>query len=611
MSNRKKYRAILCSITAGMIAFSAGRSSVASEVPDESKPQAEAEYLRMIEDESKKFGEFAEETTDTRLHYINFLKNRGEYRKAEELCRPIIAAYETSGRSDAHVLARIEDQLGRVLRHQASYAEAELYQRKALAIYEKKPRYYAPVISDGLVNLAKVLALQPDKLQEAKQMFLRALDIELKRGKDGNPSDAAGNLGHCLILTGETTEARKYLLPLVTSKESSGLPRDSYASLLQMVGDTYFKERQYDQASKYLQQAISYLNKAQPGHPKIAYFLCSVADVQLIQGNYGLAAENLRKSLKISAQVHADRFEKLSEKQRFIFLALYSSLGTGSRRAPSTLDIDLEYSTLKALEENSEDDKIDALNDIYQKRLNELGALNPLTNEVLLQIAVQLQRMGGTVKPLVDTANASVMAFATDLLLDDKKSLAATKSSIKALGGRTNATEFVMEELLLLAYLNGHYSERELAIKNLLLAERCLEARYFSQHVKREPSDSSQLSAEKLLKIAAAWLALGNYQEATTLSERALASTLDKNVDSRIKLETLLQLGNLSLAESDIESATQYAKEAERTANNLLSADATEFIPLYKLWAQIKFAMRQYDEARGYATRALDRKSVV
>ncbi|MBS1953914.1 MAG: CHAT domain-containing protein [Cyanobacteria bacterium SZAS-4] len=600
-----KYRDVVCMVATCAFTLCVNQNTLASTVPD-TDPQAATKYILMIEEQSKKFGEFAEETTDTRLNYINFLKNRGEYTEAEKLCRPIITAYEKSGRADAEVLARIEDQLGRVLRHQGNYAEAELYQRKTLAIYEKRPKYFALVISSALINLAKVLMEQPDKLQEAKQMLLRALDIETKLAEKGHLSEASGVLGICLINTGETNEARKYLLPLLISEKNSGLPRDSYASLINLIGTSYFKDKQYDQAIKYHQQALDYLRELQPQHPKLANFLTSIASVNLIQGQYELAAKNLRQAQELTKSFAVDRFENLTENQRTKFIALYNSPAIRKNNAAFALDVDLECSTLQELKQNSKANKVEALDRIYQKRRINLGTTSPLTCEALLQLAVLLQNLGGDVQPLVATAGTPVTEFAKDLLRDDKNSTAEIKRNIKALGGRNSALKFVTEELMLLVYFDAHHGEYELANENLLLAERCLNAQYSSaNNSNRDAINTSNLYADKLLQIASAWLALGKYNEATKLTEKALAAVLEQKEDSELKLEALLQLGNLSLAESDIESATQYAREAERITTKLFSSESVESIPSYKLWAQIKFAVGQYDEVTAITNRAL------
>lgn len=602
-----KYRIILSGIAASAIAFATVGTSPASEAASV-EPETEEGYVRQIADDSKKFGDYAKETTDTRLHYINFLKSKGEYRKGEQLCRPIISEYERSGRTDAYELARIEDQLGRLLRHQGVFAEAELYQRKSLAIYEKNPRYYALMISSGLVNLAKVLMDQPDKLQEAKQMLLRAIDIETKLGKNGDVSEASGVLGICLTLTGETIEARNYLLPLLTTKEKSGLPGDSYASLFGLIGNSYFHDKEYDQANKYYQLAQNHLNKVQPGHPKLAGFLTNIANIDLIQGRYEQASQNLNKAREINNSLQPDRFAKLSEKQRFEFLDFYSLVSQS--KTLSSFDADLELSILKKLQQNPQADEVGILDKIYQKRKNEFGATSPLACEALLQIAVQLQCLGGEVNPLVESVDAPIAAFAAELLRSEKSYTTETKRTIKALGGRNNAVNFVTEELLLIAYLNGHNGKHELATENLKLAEQCLEAQISSKPSHRKSIVSSQVPAKKLLRLASAWLALGRYNVATKLSEKALAAELESEEDSKLKLETLIQLGNLSLAESDVESANDYAKEAERISDKLFSADSKEVTSTCKLWAQIKFAMGRYDEARNYTSRALQNKNL-
>lgn len=602
----------------------------------EIKNDAEADYINDINEYRKQYGETATKTSNAKVEYAIFLKNRARDAEAERIIRPALAALEKSCGPESLDVANAQDHLGRILRHQHRLAEAEFYQRKALALGEKLLPPNHAEIANYLMDLAKVLTDLPNKVTEAKAIYLRALDIAKKSGDARTINSVSENLATCLLVLNESKEARQlWLSVLQITADNADVRPDIYASTLSNIGQTYVQEKQYDEAKHYVEQALRVLENGESSYrQKNAFVLELLGEIDAMQGHYGQASQRFEKSAKISKPNVTDPFIRSAESQRFKFVDLYGkllnisklpSLQTG--KAGPTLKVNetpkteqkvslstlssviLEYSTLKELKD-TDLNVVPKLESIYRRRIVELGPDSPLTCEAALQIAVALRHLGcSQTRQIVEPVAPKINTFATKLLNPTSSYPVDLQKTIKLLGGKELALYFAVEELIWLSYLHGQFGQGRLANGNLTLAEKCLNALLSIQRPNQLTVDASKQVAEKLLTLASAWRALANIQESARLTENALAIAAKLN-DNTLRYNALLQLASLELAEADLEAASEHIDTAKLIALKTFGAYAHEVIPCYRASAQISMALGAYDDAKNYALTALKCKDV-
>lgn len=562
-----------------------------------------------IVESEKEYGTDSMQATNAKFAYVKVLKNKGKDAEAEKLCRAVLAAYQKLCGPESVQVAEAEDHLGRILRHQYRIAEAETHQRKALALCKKLFPPGDPKIAAKMEDLAKVLALLPGRRQEAKALYLEAYEIAKQGGNWETADYIAVNLAtSCLLPDGETAEARKYVSPVLESfAKNPNMRADSRAVMLMLMGASYAKDKQFELAKSYYQQALSIFQNYAPNHPKVATCYAFMSDDEIKQGNYVEASKELLKAIEISPNHSSDAFDRLFQQQRFAVIDIYQGLIDRKEKNISQI-IAIEYQTLKAIQKDPHKNSIELLEQIYKSRRTSLGIHNALTNEAALQLAVQLRDLGGNVKPLVDLSEPEVTAFAQELLNGKSKAavtISTAPSAVQLLGNKNKALDFAIENLLLLAELRGEEKEFLSAQHDLALAEKCLDTRYPQSKSSTAATSSSTTLAASLLRIASIWLALGKYNRAAQLTESAIALIIEQKTDSELKYRAYLQLGTLNLAESDTESAINNAQIAETVANKLFGTKSNKLVPCYRLLSQIKLATGDYKDGSSYALKAL------
>ncbi|MBS1953913.1 MAG: CHAT domain-containing protein [Cyanobacteria bacterium SZAS-4] len=606
---------------------------IASE-SSETLEQQEARLRTNLETSIKKFGEGAFETSQQKLSLAVFLKNSGKDIEAEKLLRPTLAAVEKTNGADSLEAGMIEDMLGRVLRHQHRLAEAEFYQRKVLAIREKLLDPSDSGIATALVDLAKVLSEMPGKRNDAKALYMRALEITTKNGDKENCTYINSNLASCLIRLNEVKEAQQlYLDNLKSAQDNAKVRPDSYSILLINIGETYLREKQYDKAYKYFEEAVAILQQTNTlKRNNAAYVLRKMGRIDTIRGRYELASKEFAEALSILHDRHSDFFAKVAQSERLKFTDLIASLSNQHKVSspkgttnPATnsktvgafsklaISIDVERKIFEKLRHDGELNITRELEQVYRERckdLGEFGEFDPLVCEVALQIAEMLAILGAPdTKCVVDKAEPGITGFAESLLLDDTASGADPRTTVQFLGGRIAALDFAIDELIWLAYLNGQNIEDDQAKKNLELAEECLRVQYPSKTNGEPKVHSSVLNAERLLAMAETWRQLSDLQQSTRLTESALSMAIALK-DNKMQYKALLQLAKSDLAESDLEPALKHAEEAKRIALSEFGATAKEIIPCERLLAEINLANGNYQEAQNCAAKALYCKDV-
>lgn len=123
-----------------------------------------------------------------RLGIIHFRLE--EIDQAEELFRQAIEIREKNSPPDRKDLAQELYNLAFTLKNKGSYLEAGELFRRSLKIREVVFGHEHPVTIDTLDNLAMVLVEQPEKLSDAKEAFLKLLDIHINLNECDMPSIA-------------------------------------------------------------------------------------------------------------------------------------------------------------------------------------------------------------------------------------------------------------------------------------------------------------------------------------------------------------------------------------------------------------------------------------
>lgn len=568
--------------------------------------QAETSIRSKIEQLTKQ-GEPDLKVWEAQLELIANLKNQGRDREAEKICRQYLEKFEKIS-PDSLAVARVQSQLGRILRRQRRLAESEFYQRKTLSICEKRLPPDDSEIALALVDLSKVVGLNREKYDEARALCLRALEIVTKNGDKYNQGYVSGNLATCLIQLNQTDEAIKlyqeYLKDLDMNERS-----DMYGSTLANIGASYLQVDKYDDAAKYYGQALKLFEDHGMKSSKYAAILRQLAAIDILQERFEQASQKLRQAREIVPSHQENPFTLAAESNRFEFISLLKRLRASAlpaakieikkvaikndSKAHFISNIDAEISILEILRSVPDADVIPSLEKIRNQRASELGKNNLLTGEVVLQIAVVINQLNGNrINHIVSPVDLAVTEFTNKLLLTDSEHNVNLRPTIDMLGGKKETLNFVTEELIWLANLNGQNKMGDLAKNNLELAEKCIR----SQYKEDEGVRASQKVAQKLLIISRVWSALGNLQQSARLAESVLvtSSTLK---DDKLKYLALLQLSMLALEASDLEPAKEHATDAKKIAVRLFGATSKEVIPCNRILSQISLANGDYMDA--------------
>ncbi len=181
----------------------------------------------------------------------------GDYVKAESAARRLYEQYAESGNDIESTAA--STLLGRVLREQGKYAEAETLLRQALARREK---LYGETDDRTIGNrflLAKTLIPQ-GKYAEADEVLKRALDAQRKVGRRGNTEELRiiNLLGLVQLQLGRYTETETLLKQALTDTRTL----DDTKGLQVRTGTMYILARtlnaakKFSEAEKYAREAV-------------------------------------------------------------------------------------------------------------------------------------------------------------------------------------------------------------------------------------------------------------------------------------------------------------------------------------------------------------------
>lgn len=563
--------------------------------PDE-KVDLEEYWKKQVETMTRVYGPDSREATDAEYRCLQVLKDKNKDLEALAICRRVVTKYQKICGSESLQVAGAEDQLARTLRHIKRFSEAEIHQRKALAICEKLCPPGDPQIAQKTQSLAKLLALMPNKSNEARATFLKALDLATKNGDKTESAATAANFAAYLVSQGEPAEARKYLTPVLHEYDQSETKQNLHAAMLMILGQCYSKERDFEEGNKCFARALELFQHYSSSHTGIGLSIKAMADNYIETGDYYRASRDLEKWNQTNIKRPPDRFLRLAQKQQLKMLDVNQRL----------INKGFAELTPKAIEKYPDGNSTAVLASIYKEQCNKLGQTNAITCETALQLAIELRLLNGSVKPILDKVEPSILAFCQELLKGTQKENSNLELTVKILGGKNKALDFAIDELILLAEMRGEGRASQSAQKDLALAEECLKQRYPESAALKGDTSSQMPLAELLLQIATVWRELGKYNRATELSESAIAIIDNEKTDSKLKYESYLQLGNLNMAEADSNAALTNGRKAETIALKLFGQKSKELIPCYGLMAQIELALGENKKAEEFTKKALN-----
>ncbi|HYR74853.1 MAG TPA: tetratricopeptide repeat protein [Pyrinomonadaceae bacterium] len=188
----------------------------------------------------------------------------------------------------------------------ANYAEAEAFERGALAIYEKSPEQNDETLALGHTTLARIRREQ-NKYTEAESLFNQALE-EMKDVKGGGHSRVATILHymaqfHAVRL--EYDKAEKYENDALAIYKKKLEPQHWYiARSLGTLATIYAGQRRSAETESAYKQSIEGLELAfGPHHPEVAYSVNGLARFYVDQGRYPEAEPLMKRALSVRQEM--------------------------------------------------------------------------------------------------------------------------------------------------------------------------------------------------------------------------------------------------------------------------------------------------------------------
>lgn len=209
------------------------------------------------------------------------LKDRGEYKEAEETYESVIALL-TRLDDDDQALATTLDNLGDLYLLQNRYARAVEVQKKVLSIYEGSKETNPKDLAIALNNLAESYTHNRE-YDKARKTFERAIAIAEKQYGPLNPIIATfkDNLSAVYKDEGKLDEAERLELEAVNIyRKSLGAMHPDMAIALHNLADLYMMKNDRARAREYYKEALAIISKTYGArHPMTREFVASLAEV--------------------------------------------------------------------------------------------------------------------------------------------------------------------------------------------------------------------------------------------------------------------------------------------------------------------------------------------
>ncbi|KAF8465110.1 hypothetical protein BDZ91DRAFT_728791 [Kalaharituber pfeilii] len=232
-------------------------------------------------------------------------QDHGHYRKAEEMCKVILATreklgYEKSLGFDHQITLETVNNMAGVYEEQGKYSHAlELYQR-ALAGYEKSLGVDHQSTLQTVSNVATVY-MQQGKYSQALELYQRALAGREKSLGVDHPStlQTVSNVATVYMQQGNYSQALElYQRALAGREKSLGVDHPSTLSTVNNMAIVYEKQGKYSQALELYQRALAGKEESLGAdHPSTLRTVNNMANVYEEQGKYSQALELYQRAL--------------------------------------------------------------------------------------------------------------------------------------------------------------------------------------------------------------------------------------------------------------------------------------------------------------------------
>ncbi|KAF8473485.1 hypothetical protein BDZ91DRAFT_714700 [Kalaharituber pfeilii] len=226
-------------------------------------------------------------------------QDHGHYRKAEEMCKVILATREKLGADHPSTVDTINN-IAVVYKQQGKYSQAlELYQR-TLAGREKSLGVDHPSTLDTVHGMAIVYEEQ-GKYSQALELYQRALaGYEKSLGVD-HPStlQTVNNMANVYMQQGKYSQALElYQRALAGCEKSLGVDYPSTLGIVNNMANLYEEQGKYSQALELYQRALAGCEKSLGvDHPSTLGIVNNMANIYEKQGKYSQALELCQRAL--------------------------------------------------------------------------------------------------------------------------------------------------------------------------------------------------------------------------------------------------------------------------------------------------------------------------
>jgi CHAT domain-containing protein/Tfp pilus assembly protein PilF len=575
---------------------------------------SEAELLlrQSLAIRQQKLGKDKFETVSPLEGLANVIRWQGRYSEAEPLFRQALTIrQQTLGKENVETVPALVG-LATMIQFQGGFYEAEALYREALKITEQKFGNEDPATAVILADLADTITFE-GRYSEAESLGRKSLAIyQLKEGKDHlDTARALGGLAMILEDRGRHDEATAlYRQALAIRQHKLDKNHPDIAFCLDGLASVYKDQKLYGEAERLYRQALS-IDQQTLGktHPWTATELANLATVIQDQERYSEAEQLFKQALAIRGSTRPiDPFKREVRLRRFDVADFPSSSaaqnGAADAFKPQKLNSDdAEMAILRNLRKDQNVDCIGQFQQILTERRKNFGIDDPRTAELLMQMAVTFDTIGGGSRDLSAKAYTAVQKFARSVLNysdphfkeeSPKGNTNEIHAQIVGLGGRNNALAYSYESMVCIGCLCAANGQRKDAKDAFTLAALCLQTR-------TDCTDAADV--EGLIRLADYYQWLNADKESAELIKLAMARA-EKANDIRLKYECVLVQFRLLMDQGEFDEAFKKAKEALELTKGAVPAEPIHLFDCYSALSESAFASGNVADAIRYAQSA-------
>ena len=222
-----------------------------------------ARMLLLLPEAKKQYPADSGDWADFNLKLADVYQSNGEYDRAIELYRQVLAIYRKQLGADHPDVAVALNNIGRACGRKGQYDKAIMYYEQSLAIYRKKLGNNHPNVATVLNNIGT--AYQNKGFHDkAIKYYEQALAILRKKLGEDHPDTAMtlNNIGAVYARKGSYDKAIEYCeQALAIRRKKLGNDHPDVAMALYLIGGLYYRKGAYDRAIEYLEQALAIRRK--------------------------------------------------------------------------------------------------------------------------------------------------------------------------------------------------------------------------------------------------------------------------------------------------------------------------------------------------------------